>query len=153
LARVHNGMKRNSWPLFGAVLVVLGFMGWGTDGITLNGERTVYTAACQDGCWQGTSCAGKLATGVRFRFRASKAHREVLFRTAGSTAEPAGKLSDREIQDGSNWRCRPNADLADNHPRNASWLSGHRFGRTGRGIWSGIKAALVSLEILSTHWG
>jgi hypothetical protein len=104
-------MKRISWPLFSLLIIVLGFMGWVTDGITPNGERTAYTAACQDGNWQGTNCTGTLVAGDRFRFRALKAHREVLFWTVGSTTEPTGRFSDCEIQDGRNWNCKPSADF------------------------------------------
>jgi len=104
-------MKRISWPLFSFVIIVLGFVAWASDRITLDGERTVYTAVCQGGNWQGTNCMGKLVNGDRFRFRALKAHREVLFWTSGSTTERAGKFNDCEIQDGRNWRCKANAEF------------------------------------------
>jgi len=104
-------MKRISWSLAAFVVVALVFFGWVSDHVTLQGERTVYTAECRDGAWQGTRCTGKLAAGNRFRFRALKAHREVLFWTMGAASEPAGKFSDCEIDDGRNWRCKPSADF------------------------------------------
>lgn len=105
-------MKRISWPLFSLTIVLLGLLAWITDGITLEGERTIYTAKCQDGNWQGNRCTGKLAAGDRYRFRALKAHSEVVFWTAGAAAEPSGKYTDCTIKDGRNWKCKPNVDLA-----------------------------------------
>ena len=104
--------KRLSWRMLSLVLIVLGAMAWLSDAVTLQGESTVYTAVCQAGSWQGANCTGRLAAGPGFRFRALKAHREVLFWTVGSTTEPSGKFSDCLIQDGRNWRCKENADLS-----------------------------------------
>lgn len=80
-----------------------------SDRITLQGERTIYTVECHAGLWQGPHCNGQLAAADRFRFRALKAHREVLFWTVAAT-EPSGKFSDCDVEDGRNWRCKPNAD-------------------------------------------
>lgn len=104
-------MKRISWPLFSLVLIVLAFSAWITDGITLEGERTVYTAKCQDGNWQGNNCTGKLVAGERYRFRALRSHGEVVFWTVKATTEPSGKFTDCVIKDGRNWKCKANADL------------------------------------------
>lgn len=60
------------------------FSAWSTDGMTLQGERTIYTAGCQQGGWQGSECSGQLAASQRYRFRALKAHSEVLFWTTGA---------------------------------------------------------------------
>ena len=103
--------SRFSWLIFILVIVVLAAMAWVADFITLQGERTVYTAVCQGGNWQGSSCTGKLIAGERFRFRVLKSHREVVFWTAGVTTEPSGKFDDCTIQDGRNWRCNANADF------------------------------------------
>ena len=105
-------MKRISWPLFSLVLIVLAFSAWITDGITLEGERTVYTAKCQDANWRGNSCPGNLVAGERYRFRALRSHGEVFFWTAKSTQEPSGKFTDCVIKDGRNWQCKANADLS-----------------------------------------
>ena len=105
-------MKRISWPLFSLVLIVLAFSAWITDGITLEGQRTVYTAGCRDGNWQGSTCTGKLLPGDRYRFRALKSHGEVVFWTAKVTTEPSGKFTDCEIKDGRNWKCKASADLS-----------------------------------------
>ena len=103
-------MKRISWPLFSLTLLLLGFLAWITDGITLEGERTVYTPRCEDGKWQGSTCTGKLVAGDRYRFRALRAHGEVFFWTSGETG-PSGKFTDCVIKDGRNWKCKANADL------------------------------------------
>lgn len=105
-------MKRISWPLFSLTILLLGFAAWITDGITLEGERTVYAARCQDGNWRGNSCTGKLVAGERYRFRALRAHNEVFFWTAGATAEPSRKFTDCVIKDGRNWQCKASAALS-----------------------------------------
>ena len=104
-------MKRISWPLLFSVLLALLFAVWLTDGVTFEGQRTTYTANCQDGTWNGPACTGQLIAGERFRFRALKAHREVLFWTAGAANEASGKFTNCEIQSGRNWVCEANSDL------------------------------------------
>ena len=98
------------WLIFSAVVVVLGIAVWSNDFITLQGERTVYTAGCQQGAWIGNRCTGKLAAGERYRFRALTAHNEVFFWTAGDRTQPAGRFTQCEIKDGRNWKCQANAD-------------------------------------------
>jgi hypothetical protein len=93
------------------VLALLGVAAWAADFITLQGERTVYTANCVQGTWQGKRCSGKLVAGERHRFRALKAHQEVLFWTVGSK-EPSGKFTDCHIKDGRNWTCKPSPDIS-----------------------------------------
>ena len=90
-------------------LALAGFLGWASDAITLQGERTVYTLTCIDGQWQDSHCGGHVAAGDRYRFRALKAHAEVVFWTAGSSA-PSGKFSGCKIQDGRNWTCPASAE-------------------------------------------
>ena len=85
------------------------FTAWSGDSITLQGERTVYTAACEQGAWQGSHCSGRLVAAQRYRFRALKAHNEVLFWTVGVTG-PSGKYTECVISDGRNWQCKPNTD-------------------------------------------
>jgi hypothetical protein len=94
--------------ILSALAVVVAFI-WASDKVTLQGERTIYTADCRGGAWQGAYCTGRLVTADRFRFRALKPHREVVFWTAGA-AEPSGKFTDCDIEDGRNWTCKPNAD-------------------------------------------
>ncbi len=86
-------------------VVAIGLLlGWGSDAITLDGERTVYTLKCADGQWQAESCGGHVLAGDRFRFRALRAHAEVVFWTVGASG-PSGKFSDCKISDGRNWAC------------------------------------------------
>jgi hypothetical protein len=96
--------------IIAAVLTVFAALVWATDTVTLQGERTIYTAKCEQGSWQGERCSGKLVAGDRYRYRVLKAHSEVFFWTVG-TSEPSGKFTDCDIQDGRNWRCKPNADV------------------------------------------
>src|SRR2546427_8730224 len=65
------------WLFFALVLAGLCGVAWATDFITPQGERTVYTAECERGVWQGAHCTGRLAAGARHRFRALKSHKEV----------------------------------------------------------------------------
>lgn len=92
-----------------AIFTIFGIVAFATDSVTLQGERTVYTADCQQGVWQGTQCTGTLVAGDRYRFRALKAHGEVIFWTLGASG-PTSKFTDCAITDGRNWSCKPNAD-------------------------------------------
>jgi hypothetical protein len=71
----------------------------------MQGERTVFTVDCVQGRWEGDRCTGRLAAAPRYRYRALKPHREVIFWTVG-TSEPSGKFDDCAIQDGRNWICK-----------------------------------------------
>lgn len=82
---------------------------WATDFITLKGEWTIYTVACQGGSWKNDNCTGTLVPSKQYRFRALQAHGEVLFWTSGERG-PSGKYTDCTIEDGRDWSCRPNAD-------------------------------------------
>ena len=93
------------WALVILLLAALGFAAWASDFVTMQGERTIYTVECVGGAWQGDQCAGQLTAGQRYRYRALKPHREVIFWTVG-TAEPSGKFEDCTIQDGRNWVCK-----------------------------------------------
>ena len=93
-----------------AVIAVFAMTLWVNDFITLQGERTVYTAACQQGAWIGERCTGKLVAGERYRFRALKAHNEVFFWIAGDRTQPSGRFTECVIVDGRNWSCKANAD-------------------------------------------
>ncbi len=97
------------WAFVIVILAALGFAGWCSDFVTMQGERTVYTVDCRNGAWQGDRCGGQLAAGNRYRYRALKPHSEVIFWTVGSK-EPSGKFGECTIQDGRNWHCKPNAD-------------------------------------------
>ena len=78
---------------------------WSSDSVTLQGERTIYTADCDSGRWASNTCSGRMLAGNRYRYRALKAHGEVFFWIFGSSTEPSGKLVDCTIQDGRNWSC------------------------------------------------
>lgn len=86
------------------VLLMLVFFIWASDRVTLQGERTIYTVDCVNGRWEGNRCAGHIAAGPRFRYRALKARGEVLFWVLGAR-EPSSKLPGCTIQDGRNWTC------------------------------------------------
>ena len=49
---------------FLAVALLLAGWMWLTDFITVQGERTIYTVACQGGEWRGDLCTGKLGASV-----------------------------------------------------------------------------------------
>jgi hypothetical protein len=97
------------WRVVISGTLLIALYAWAIDFVTFEGERTIYTVECAGGTWSGNRCSGRLVVGDRFRFRALKAHREVLFWTAGSS-EPAGKFTDCEISGGRNWSCPANAD-------------------------------------------
>ena len=97
-------------PTFAALTAVSAML-WASDKITLQGERTIYTVECADGAWQGLHCTGHLVAADRFRFRALKAHREVVFWAVGAS-QPSGKFTDCDVRDGRHWTCRPNADAS-----------------------------------------
>jgi hypothetical protein len=78
---------------------------WGSDRITMQGERTVYTVDCDGGTWTGNVCSGKLAPGKRYAFRASIARQEVVYWIRGSTA-PSGKFPECKVVDRDNWSCK-----------------------------------------------
>ena len=88
------------------ILVFAGFvlLAWGSDKITLQGERTVYTVNCEGGSWDGLHCSGHLVAGMRHRFRASRRRSEVLFWNADSAAT-SGKYTDCRVVDRDNWNC------------------------------------------------
>ena len=91
------------------VAVMLGVFLWSVDFITLQGEWTIYTVKCEQGTWNGDQCTGKLVASDRYRFRALKRRKEVLFWVLGS-AEPSGRLMPCEIENRSNWVCKASAD-------------------------------------------
>ena len=97
------------WAFVIALVAALGFAAWASDFVTMQGERTVYTADCTDGTWKDDRCSGKVTAGTRYRYRALKPHNEVIFWTVG-TSEPSGKFDNCKIQDGRNWVCKVSAD-------------------------------------------
>lgn len=107
----HGVVPMRVWFTVGAIAALLMALGWASDCITLQGERTVFTAECRDGVWQGRHCHGDLVAGERLRYRALKSHHEVVFWRVGS-AEPSAKFDDCSIRDGRNWTCQPSADSA-----------------------------------------
>ena len=99
------------WIITAACIGVFGVLVWASDFITLQGERTIYTAGCQDGVWKGDLCTGKLVAAERYRFRALKAHNEVLFWIVGSPT-PSGKFSHCVVTNGRYWSCEANGDAS-----------------------------------------
>jgi hypothetical protein len=99
------------WAFVLALVAALGFAAWASDFVTMQGERTVYTAECADGSWDGDRCSGRVKAGTRYRSRALKPHNEVIFWTVGSK-EPSGKFNDCQIQDGRNWICKACAEAS-----------------------------------------
>jgi len=91
------------------VAIMFGTLMWSIDFITLQGEWTVYTAECRQGVWNGDICTGRLVASDRYRFRALKRRKEVLFWVLGTT-EPSGRLAPCEIENRSNWTCEATAD-------------------------------------------
>ena len=81
---------------------------WGSDRITLQGERTIYTVTCGHGTWNGNVCSGKLVPDKRYAFRASPLRKEVIYWVRG-TGAPSDKYADCEVIDRDNWSCKPNA--------------------------------------------
>jgi hypothetical protein len=106
---MHNDEKRRQ-PAIVKTLVVAAFVAcvaalvWGSDRITMQGERTIYTVECSKGNWNGKTCSGKLVPGKRYGFRASKARHEVLYWVRGSEA-PSGRYTDCSVTDRDNWSC------------------------------------------------
>jgi hypothetical protein len=99
------------WIITAACSGVLGVLVWASDFITLQGERTIYTAGCQDGVWKGDLCTGKLVAAERYRFRALKAHNEVLFWTVGSPG-PSGKFTRCVVTNGRYWSCEASGEAS-----------------------------------------
>ena len=91
------------------VVAVAAALIWGSDRITLQGERTVYTVDCDRGTWDGKVCSGKLVPGKRYAFRASVSRHEVIYWVRGSTT-PSGRYSDCTVVDRDNWSCKPPTD-------------------------------------------
>jgi hypothetical protein len=91
------------------ISIMIGVFLWGTDFLTLQGEWTIYTVECRQGAWTGDQCSGRLVASDRYRFRALKIHKEVLFWIVGST-EPTGRLAPCEVENRANWTCKANAD-------------------------------------------
>lgn len=111
------------------VLLFLVIFVWSTDRVSLQDERTVYTVNCVNGMWNGSRCSGTLSAGPRYRYRALKAHKEVLFWILGAQ-ESSSKLISCTIQDGRNWTCPHSTDapksltleMARGEPlQNAAW--------------------------------
>ena len=68
---MHEDGKGRGAPLIKslsllAVTVFIVALLWGSDRITMQGERTIYTADCERGTWNGDTCSGaRRRTGTR----------------------------------------------------------------------------------------
>ena len=82
---------------------------WGSDRITMQGERTIYTVDCEGGTWNGRVCTGKLTPSKRYAFRASQARQEVIYWIRGSTTA-SGKYPECKVVDRDNWSCKAVGD-------------------------------------------
>lgn len=100
--------NQTRWTL-AIVLTLLLVFAWADDFVTLQGEYTIYTVTCEDGQWKSTLCSGRLAAGDRYRYRALRQRKEVLFWRVG-VSEPSGKFTNCAITDGRNWTCKANED-------------------------------------------
>lgn len=78
---------------------------WASDRITLEGERTIYTVACEQGVWDGLRCTGRIKAAERYRFRASRSRHEIVYWVAGSP-RPSGKYLDCDVTDRDRWSCK-----------------------------------------------
>ena len=101
-ARRGSRIRRFVWVVL-ALLLVAALL-WGSDRITLQGERTIFTVDCAAGSWDGARCTGHLVPGRRYAFRASQARQEVLYWIRGSDA-PSGRYTDCTVTDRDNWSC------------------------------------------------
>jgi hypothetical protein len=97
------------WIALVIVATALALALWGSDKITYEGERTIYTVQCEQGTWEGLQCKGKMTAGERYRFRASASKQEVLYWVVGSS-EPSGKFSRCTVKDRGNWSCEEATD-------------------------------------------
>jgi hypothetical protein len=97
------------WSIGAAILLLALVATWASDKVTWQAERTIFTVRCDGGGWQGLACSGRVTAAERFRFRALKPHREVLFWEVGGN-DPSGKMTDCTIQDGRNWSCPESAE-------------------------------------------
>lgn len=93
------------------VAVLLGALAtfaWATDAVRISGVRTIYTAKCTLGMWEGDHCFGRLVAGPRYRFDIDAATRQVRF---SSSDDPAirGEYSNCLVTDEANWSCEPSA--------------------------------------------
>jgi hypothetical protein len=86
------------------LLLVLVALVWGSDRITLQGERTIYTVDCAKGSWDGSRCTGYLVPGPRYAFRASPRRHEVIFWIRDSE-KPSETLTDCTVKNRDNWSC------------------------------------------------
>jgi hypothetical protein len=101
-----------AWLIATLMALTFAAFAWASDHITLKGERTIYSARCIGGSWDGDRCEGRLVAGERYRFRALKGRGEVFYWTVGSRAK-SSKLSGCAIVDGRNWRCTTDAGPTD----------------------------------------
>lgn len=104
-------LMRKVWICLGLVVLALGVDVWLGDMISLEGQKTIYTAGCVHGAWLDGKCSGTLAAGERVRFLALPEKREVDFWVVGDGG-PRGRLSPCVIQDGRNWSCAESADAS-----------------------------------------
>jgi hypothetical protein len=110
-AAVARRHERLAYLVLASLCLAVVAYAWAIDFVSFEGERTIYTVRCTGGTWSGSRCTGTLVLGDRYRFRALRHHKEVLFWTVAST-EPAGKLKGCEVVSGRNWSCSINDETS-----------------------------------------
>ena len=100
----YRTVRRYVWLAYGLALIFLVIFAWGSDFFSPKGERTLYTARCQNGQWEDGHCTGRLESAERIRYKVQKLHREVAYRAVGASS-PAGHLTRCTITNGRNWSC------------------------------------------------
>lgn len=103
-------------PLVAATVVmigvVLGSVIWASGKLSLQGERTVYTAACVGATWEGLRCSGHLVPAERYRFHVDQARSEVRFRLVGGSSGWHTMRGCR-VSDAMNWACPGSSEAGD----------------------------------------
>jgi len=115
---------------------------WGSDRVTLQGERTIYTVKCERGAWVGLQCTGRIVAGDRHRFRSSRSRNEVLHWIAGSGA-PSEKFTDCKVTDRDNWSCT----FQPGQPRTITYVLAH-----GRPVSGGVERVLPCHAVVKWKW-
>ena len=99
-------MLRRSFVAAAVLLTgaVLGSVIWASGKVSLQGERTVYTAACLGADWEGTRCSGRLVPAKRYRFHVDQERNEVRFILVGGSTGWRTMRS-CHVTDAMNWAC------------------------------------------------
>ena len=127
---------------------------WASDRVTLQGEHTIYTVACEHGNWERQRCTGRLVAGEQHRFRASRSRNEVVFWIAGSPA-PSGKYTDCQVTNRDNWKCNASSneqtsivrELSSGMPTASGTVSTHPFHAVAKWKWWMLRAGIPGFTV------